>query len=1133
MKKYIILITLLLIFTTVVYSKPDVRIVKDNTGYILVQQQPKPNVVIIQQVTFDPNRISTYIYNKGIFNQDLSLSNTPGLEWPKGSHKFACFTSGLCISAMVNGQLRQAMASYSGEYAEGYIDGIGGIALNDSRFRVFKIEEGDDASSNPDYAQWGDMVPFGAPYIDKNGNGQYDLGIDVPGIKDAKQTIFACLTDGFPEEHTVGEGFGGGTQPIMAEVHLTAWGYDGALLEDVQFFEYVIINKNKYAWDSTFMAIVSDPDLGWALDDYIGCDSTLNMVYCYNADDNDDTIYYPFAYGPHPPAFGMDFFSSPINYNLNPPEIIGATACVYIGRNSGPPCEGEANGEPIAAYNYLQGIKKDRTPWYNPLTGRRTKFCYSGDPESGLGWTELKGSITNCNGDSITPYNIIPVNAPGDRRMILSTGSYDLRINPGDSQKIVLGQFLARGTSNLNSVTKLKSLDKKAQRIFDLDFNVIPPIVPPQVNISYKDKGEGRADIVLSWDNRSEGYLFWDTVYSEKEDSSFYKFQGYEIYEIRRTATEIPILNKPETITNDISLLRIFDIADTVGVILDTLSGGLTMGVFQVVPPYKSRKPPGFPNTGLIRSLELSSTRFPLENGGDSCFIFGKEYKFAVMAYAYNTNPMRGQAVLRNPLAVSIFTIRPEAPLAGTQYTLQMSDTIYTSKRDLGVIPIVISPELLIDAKYKVLFGNPDTTYNLLRSTNSGVTYDTLYRNLVTVKSTAEDSSKIIDGVLIKTQKIKPWNMGVIKDPTLPTDSTQTRIRGWDYVPEDHRYLTASDTVFTSTKPYQSESMSLSWPDISTFSGNGTSTPVYNLRKVKIVFTGYGNGQMSYRYSKNVAPIPAQDPIHPSFIPWIFYRWIGYPYQQLNEVPFKVYEIETYDGTPNERQLNCAFVENNDPLFGWNEEFLGKGRINGKWDPTTFRSGGYEMLYIFESDYDTNVSLYKTSNLFTQQSTFDIMYVWAPKIDTSGPGNFTIGDEFIIYPYTVTVPEIAPGYPLFYEFGTQKSTIGSTQLASSRGEMDKIRVVPNPYYGYNQNQSSFTDRFVTFRRLPQRCTIKIYTLNGDLIRKFDKDDMNATLQWDLKNLENVFIASGMYITLIDAVGIGQKIIKLAVFTPRE
>ena len=50
----------------------------------------------------------------------------------------------------------------------------------------------------------------------------------------------------------------------------------------------------------------------------------------------------------------------------------------------------------------LQGLKKDRTPWYDPQTGLRTLFTYPGDPESGIGWTELHGSVTNCSMDSIT-----------------------------------------------------------------------------------------------------------------------------------------------------------------------------------------------------------------------------------------------------------------------------------------------------------------------------------------------------------------------------------------------------------------------------------------------------------------------------------------------------------------------------------------------------------------------------------------------------------------------------------------------------------------------------------------------------------------------------------------------------------
>jgi hypothetical protein len=1128
-----ILLLTTVFYASLVYSKPVVRIVDNDPCFKISPRQYRPDVVIIQQVKLDPNRIRTYFYNKGIFNQDLSLSNTPGFEWPKDSNTFACFTAGLCIAAKINGQLRQAMASYSGEYAQGYIDGIGGPVMTDSRFRIYWIKSTDNAGTNPDCSKWIDMIPFGAPYVDVNNNGQYDPGIDKPGIKNAEQTLFACLTDGFPEEHSVGEGFGGGTLPVMAQVQLTAWGYDKPGLEDVQFIKWVIINKNSSAWDSLHMSTVVDPDLGWADDDYIGCDTSLNLGYCYNGDDDDNINQSIYAYGPHPPAFGMDYFRSPVNYNINPPDTLGMTSFVYFTctGGGGPPCENDPNGEPVGAYNMLQGLKKDRTPWYNPLTGFRTKFVYPGDPESGVGWTEHDGRVLNCNGDSITPNNVTTQNSPCDSRFIMNTGADNFRMNPGDTQTIVLAQLMARGSSNLNSVTKLKELDRRVQYMFDKDFNVIPEPESPLVNISYKDKGNGKTDIVLSWDNRSEGYLYWDTIFNNREDSCFYKFEGYEIYEIKRSATSIPDFNNPKTITSDVTLLKIYDLVDTVGIIYDTLSTGLTMGVFSVVPPYPYTIPPDFPNTGITRSIELYSTKYKKENGGDSNFIYGREYKFAVLAYAYNINPKRhGQAVFRNSLVTSVFTVIPEAPLAGTKYTLQTSDTINTNKRDL---PIVLTQELLIDAKYKVLFGNPDTTYNLLRSTNDGVTYDTLHRNLDVVVSTSDDSSKIIDGILIKAQRIKQYNAGVIKDLTLPRDSIQTRYNGWDYIPENNRYLTASETLFVQTKPYQSESMNLSWPEPNTFTGNGTSVPAHRLRKIKIVYTGYGNGQMAYRFLRNVAPFPGQDPVDPSFVTWVINRNIGFPYQQLNEVPFKVYEIDQDDGTTGYRQINCAFLENNDSLYNSNGVFLGKGRINGKWDPTTHSSGGFEVLYIFESGYDTNLSNYKTDNLYMFQSVFDIMYVWAPMADTSGPDDFTTGDEFTIYPYTVTVPFIAPGFPLIYEFETPKAIIGSTSLAVSRGDMDRIRVVPNPYYGYNHNQSSITDGFVTFRRLPEKCTIKIYSLNGDMIRQLDKDNTDATLRWNMRNLESVPIASGMYIALIDAVGIGQKIIKLAIFTPRD
>ena len=44
---------------------------------------------------------------------------------------------------------------------------------------------------------------------------------------------------------------------------------------------------------------------------------------------------------------------------------------------------------------------------------------------------------------------------------------------------------------------------------------------------------------------------------------------------------------------------------------------------------------------------------------------------------------------------------------------------------------------------------------------------------------------------------------------------------------------------------------------------------------------------------------------------------------------------------------------------------------------------------------------------------------------------------------------------------------------------------------------------------------------------------SSTLEWNLQNFEKTPVASGVYIALIDAPGIGQKVVKLAVFTTQE
>jgi hypothetical protein len=1093
-----------------------------------------PDAIVLAQQTLDGNNISSFFYNSGVFNINLGGSNAASFQWPKGTGKTACFTAGLSMGCFINGQLREAMNSYKGELAPGYIEIVNNapVAKTDGRFRLYRIKSSDNAGNNPDYAQWGDMVPYGAPYFDANGNGQYDPGIDKPGVKDAAVTIFGCLTDGFPEEHKVGEGFGGGTPPMYAEYQFTTWCYDTPGLTDLQFIKWVVTNKNVSNWERLYMGVTVDPDLGNSDDDYIGCDTARDMGFCYNGD-NDDAGQ-PWAYGVNPPAFGMDYFTSPVN-RIDPNDsttwvTLGLSSFVYFTNTStpGPACEKDPNGEAVPAYYMLQGLKKDQTPWVIPNTNppQTTKFCYPGDPESGQGWNEglpgqISGAVQNCGG--LLTGTTVGVNAVGDRRFIFNSGAENFTMRPGESQTIILAQFVARGSSNLNSVTQLKRVDDVAQKIFDLNFNVIPPPPPPVVTTSLRKTLSGNAEISLMWGDTSEYYNYQDTIFAQPSDSSYYKFEGYMVFELDPTASTVPDITDPAANLDDLKLLAIYDKKDTIGYVIDTFKVGTTgnqdiYAPLNVVPPNRYSAPAGFPNAGISRHITITTTQFPEHHGGSTAIIYGQTYKYIVIAYAYNTRPKaRGFAINRNSLDSRLLTVVPQQPLAGSRFIYKNGDTLNSNRRDLGVMPIVVAQENVIEATYRVLFNSPDTTYNLFRSINGGnfdlVKANLKYTNYGASNSTlADDSSRIVDGILFKVQKIRfksenpsgnySGSVGVIPDLLLSRDSIQTRQNGWDYTPsENNPYDSSRFSVNPTYKPYQSRSMSISYPTRNTYIGFRSLLNPEDLRKVKIVFTGYGNGQQAYRYLSTGV--------------------VNFTYQDMQEVPFKVYEIDPFDGTATDRQLNCGFLE-----------FPGSTQDN-KWEPTTDSTGGREILYIFNSDYNpAPVPPYSTANLYLQQATVDIMYVWNPRLKTAG-ASFRNGDVFTIYPYTVTRPNVTAGNPLFYDVTTQAAVIGSSEVARDNGSLADVKVVPNPYYGANSQETSISGRFLTFTRLPKECTIKIYTINGDMIKILAKNDNNATMLWNMTNLENVPVASGMYIALVDAPGIGTKILKMAIFTPEE
>lgn len=135
-------------------------------------------------------------------------------------------------------------------------------------------------------------------------------------------------------------------------------------------------------------------------------------------------------------------------------------------------------------------------------------------------------------------------------------------------------------------------------------------------------------------------------------------------------------------------------------------------------------------------------------------------------------------------------------------------------------------------------------------------------------------------------------------------------------------------------------------------------------------------------------------------------------------------------------------------------------------------------------------------------------------------------------PYAKYVPAgMTPtndGNPI-YQFSTHDlapSAFADNPNADKQALLDRIHAVPNPYYGYTGYEQNRLDTRVRIINLPRRATVSVYSLDGTLIRRLQKEDANVSfLDWDLRNANNLPIASGMYLIHVKADGIGETVLR--------
>src|SRR4030095_789869 len=252
----------------------------------------------------------------------------------------------------------------------------------------------------------------------------------------------------------------GGTLPLGVEIQQLAFAFNCYPLQNIYFNKYRIINKSSQSWDSTYISLANDCDIGsnacGAIDDAIGCDTNRNLAITYNADNLDCN------YGNNPPSLGTSLLQSPVRYtgNFNDTarlpydtlvgyKLIGMSSFVHFVGASPDPCFNDPDSA-IYAYNFMKGFDGCGRIIINRVTGLPTKYTYTGNACLRIGWFD---------------------SASHDIRYVKNSGPFT--IASSDTQVVVFSFMVTRdGGNNFQNVCALQSISDSALWYYYHDFPI-------------------------------------------------------------------------------------------------------------------------------------------------------------------------------------------------------------------------------------------------------------------------------------------------------------------------------------------------------------------------------------------------------------------------------------------------------------------------------------------------------------------------------------------------------------------------------------------------------------------------------------------------------------------------------------
>ena len=358
--------------------------------------------------------------------------------------------------------------------------------------------------------------------------------------------------------------------------------------------KYAIASKTSLANYSFFMGINQDNlEEALKIDNENVCGITDDGLY-FN---NDEGIL---GYGLNPPSIGVNFFEGPLNENG---KQIGLTKFVYYDNNQSQ--QGNPSN-PAHFWNYLNGRWKDGqsiTYGGNGRGGSDTAsymFPGSTDPGKRAAWTEK-----------------IAGNTPADRRFLQTAGSFKLL--PGAVNRVTIGVVWSRATTGgaTGSFNLLKEASDKATVLFKNNFKILrgPEFDDNAVKIT-----ELNRELVINIINAEKPEAFKAKVSGLCTDSTDYKFQGYQIYQLKIPTTPSDFSDRDQA-----RLVAQCDLQDGIGFIVNIVNDPDLGNVKKIMVNGEDK--------GIRHSFSVKNDLFAQ---GESRLVNFKRYYFMAVSYAYN-----------------------------------------------------------------------------------------------------------------------------------------------------------------------------------------------------------------------------------------------------------------------------------------------------------------------------------------------------------------------------------------------------------------------------------------------------------------------------------------------------------------